>query len=124
MLWFIYILLDAMANWYIIEKKKERPFYLVFCIIRGIAAIVYGGLILDVQPETALAWFLFVTCSFPFLFNTTLNLSRGKKVVYFGADSGWIDSFMVKYNLQEAYFIITIMLFAFSIYLYTVNFTG
>lgn len=116
MLWLIYILLDALVNWFVIEKQEEKPFYLILFLIRGGAAVLYGAFVLDVQANSreCFNWFIQVTFPFPFVFNTTLNLLRGKSVSYFGAESGWIDSFVVKNKLQVLYFVLTIILFLIS----------
>lgn len=110
MIWFLYIILDALANWYVIEKKRTPPNYTILTIIRGMAAIVYG-IYIDIQVGETLYWLAITVLPFPFVFNTTLNLLRGKPIIYFGKASGWIDSFVVKHNLQVAYFILTVLSF-------------
>jgi hypothetical protein len=88
MIWIIYILIDAVINWWWIEKKKSVPDYLWLTIIRANFAIAYGGFILDVSDfESASKWFFFVTCSFWVLFDLTLNLLRSKSPFYIGTNS-------------------------------------
>jgi hypothetical protein len=117
MIWLVYIIADAIANWWLIEKKRTRPNYMMLFIIRGIAAILYGAFILDVQTDTAMWWFIFVTFSFPFPFNFILNLMRQKPFDYYGAESGIIDRFVVKYKLHGAYFLMTIVMFAIACFI-------
>lgn len=117
MIWLLYILLDSYANYLWIEKKKSAPNYIILFLIRGIAAIVYGALIRDVQDNfiSIFGWFAFVTCSFPFLFNTLLNSWRKKPIDYLGESSGWIDTFMVKHKLQRTWYWVSLILFYIAI---------
>jgi len=84
MIWILYIILDALVNWYIIVKKKESPDHFVMTIIRGIAAIIYGGFIIDVTPSLFWYWFFFCTTSFWVLFDPLLNVLRGLNPFYIG----------------------------------------
>jgi hypothetical protein len=88
--WILYILLDALVNWYWIEKLKKIPNYLTSTIVRGWFFIVIG-ITVPVTPETFIAWFLFTTCSFWVLFDLILNKLRGKPWNYLGENS-FIDS--------------------------------
>jgi hypothetical protein len=118
MIWLLYITADAIGNWWLIEKQKQRPNYMVLFIIRGIAAILYGAFVLDVTEETILMWFIFVTFSFPFPFNFLLNLLRQRPFDYYGAESGFIDRFIVKYKLHGLWFLITIIMFAIAVFVW------
>lgn len=99
LLWFAYIAADIAINYYIIEKRKERPNYLLLNIIRGGAFIVYGAFIWNTQANWY-TFYLFVFCvtSFWLMFDLVLNTIRGKHPLYIGPESGWIDRFGVKYN--------------------------
>lgn len=113
MIWLLYILCDSIVNWYLIEIRKIKPFYFPMNLIRGIFAIVYGGLVLNVQDDWSqiLLWVIQVALPFPFLFNTLLNTWRRTDLDYMGAESGWIDSFMVKHNKQRLWYWVSLIMF-------------
>lgn len=113
MIWILYVLLDAIGNWYLIEKRKTTPIYPALNLFRGMMAILYGAFVLKVGNDfyEVLDWVGQVFLLFPFTFNTTLNLLRGKPVDYYGANSGLIDSFVVRHRLNKAYFLLTAVLF-------------
>lgn len=96
-LWFIYILIDAFINWYWIEKRKTVPNYMILTIVRGWFFIVIG-ITVPITPDIFLEWLAFTTCSFWVLFDITLNLLRGKKIIYLGENS-FIDSLGRKYPI-------------------------
>src|SRR5574343_949393 len=93
--WLLYILADALYNWYIIEKKNTVPHYLPMTIFRGMMAIFYGAFI-DTNTDTVLYWLIFTTCSFWLVFDVSLNLMRGKSPFYIGTNST-IDRFGLKF---------------------------
>jgi len=90
-MWLLYILAEVAIHYYIIEVKKQRPFYLHFFLQRGIASIVHGVL-LDVQNMSEyLPLLALQVTSFWILFDLGLNISRGKPWHYKGKNSGYID---------------------------------
>lgn len=95
LVWLGYIIVDAIVNWYIIEKRKVVPNYITLTIVRGWAFILIGILI-DVEPNQFIQWFGFATCSFWLIFDTLLNKLRGKKLFYIGTNSR-IDQFGLKH---------------------------
>jgi hypothetical protein len=117
MIWYAYILLDAIVNWWLIEKRNSVPHYGKLFVIRGMAAIAYGAFILDVQYDfnETFNWLCDVLLPFPFLFNSLLNTFRGKAADHLGANSGWIDSFIVnKFPgtvAERIYYWVTLALF-------------
>lgn len=91
-IWLIYISLEVLAHYYLIEVKKSRPDYLRFNILRGMASIFHGAY-MDVSSWAEYGeLLLFQVTSFWILFDVALNLARGKHFLYWGKKSGWIDS--------------------------------
>lgn len=113
MIWFLYILLDSIFNWWLIEKKRKSPHYLYLFFMRGTAAICYSAYVLQIQYDffMDLNWWIDITFPFPFLFNTLLNTWRKKAIDHMGAESGWIDAFVVKHKIQRLWYWITLILF-------------
>ena len=111
MIWILYILIEAVVQWYFIEKKKVRPHYLQLFIVRGIFAVIYGVVVLKTEQDTVWRWAGQVILPFPFIFNQTLNILRGKTYDYVGENSGFIEPLIFKYKLQRLYFFITLALF-------------
>lgn len=113
MIWYIYILIDSAVNWWMIEKKKQTPFYLPLFLVRAIAAICYGAFFMDVEATlwSTLHWLLTVTLPFPFLFNTLLNTWRHKAIDYMGAESGWIDKWVAEHKVQRLWYWVTLIMF-------------
>ena len=96
-LWIGYILIDALVNWYWIEKMNTVPNYVLLTIVRGWFFILVG-ITIPIEPETFLEWVLFTTCSFWVLFDLTLNLLRRKKWNYIGENS-FIDGLGLRYPI-------------------------
>ena len=96
-LWVAYIAGDVYYNYYTIEKKGQRPNYLLMNIVRGMAFILYGAFIWDTQYEWR-TFFIFLYCvtSFWLLFDLSLNIARKKHPFYIGKESGWIDQYGFK----------------------------
>lgn len=98
LLWLAYIAVDVWTNYVIIEKNDSRPNYLLMNIVRGCVFIVYGAFIWDTQADLRTLYiFIFCTTSFWILFDISLNLSRGKHILYLGKESGWVDRFGFKH---------------------------
>ncbi|GIV35412.1 MAG: hypothetical protein KatS3mg031_2947 [Chitinophagales bacterium] len=92
-LWLLFIYLEALRNFYIIEIKKMVPNYLESFIIRGIAAIVHGVL-LHVQTWDDYKFiFVFQISSFYLTFDFILNWMRGKEMFFLGKNNA-IDRFL------------------------------
>ena len=98
LLWLIYILIDAVVNWYTIEKKKQVPDYLLMTIIRGMIAILFGAFALDLQQHKLWPFLGFTAGSFWLLFDPILNLMRGKSLFYVGTNAQ-LDKFGLKYPI-------------------------
>ncbi len=86
-IWFAYILFDAIANWYIIEKKKINPAHSVLFVGRCAIAIIYGGFVLDLQPGNFIPFAAFTGGSFWILFDMLLNVFRSKNLFYIGENA-------------------------------------
>lgn len=94
--WFIFIAFEIARNWYIIERSKARPNYLISFIFRGMAAIAHG-IMLDVSnPDEWWPVLIFQVTSFFVLFSPILNIIRGKDFDYLGETSGWLDKIGLK----------------------------
>jgi len=96
--WLIYILLEAFIQSKYI-KVGNKPPYLVLFLIRGMASIIQGGAILNVQYGTWQYPILlgFQVCSFWIVFDLFLNYLRGEKWNYKGANSGKLDKISYPY---------------------------
>lgn len=102
---FILIAIAIVLNWYMIEKKNTKPFYLQSFIGRGFVGILYGiyldityGIFPDMTIatywETFVVSFLFfggICSSFYTFFDPGLNIARSKPILYTGKTSGWLD---------------------------------
>lgn len=89
-IWLLYILVDVIGNYILIEKLHTRPNYLVLFIIRGTSAILHG-ILLDTQPSEWPELLVFQVTSFYLLFDILLNILRKKPLLYRGKNSGWLD---------------------------------
>lgn len=96
-LWPLYILLDAIVNWWWIEKEKSVPNYLVLTIVRGWFFILIGAAV-GVTPESFPGFLLYCTTSFWVLFDPVFNKFRSKPFFYLGENST-IDQLGKKYPL-------------------------
>ena len=112
-LWLFYIIIDAIANWYMIEKKKSVPDYLPMTLFRGLMLIVIGSLVFHTTLENVWQWILFSTTSFWLLFDILINLLRGKNIFYRGENSA-VDKFGRKY--PAVYFILKLTALLILIY--------
>ncbi len=93
--WLLYPIIESVIQWYLIEKKKWKPIYLQLYILRGMVAILYGGIVLNYQligPWYKIAaLFLFEATSFWLIFDPLLNFFRNKPFLYRGKESGVLD---------------------------------
>lgn len=90
-LWIIYILLDALGSWYLIEKKKKEINHLVATLVRWWAMVLIG-ITVPITEHTLLPWMVFTSTSFWLFFDPLLNLFRGKPFFYIG-ENAKIDKF-------------------------------
>lgn len=90
LLWILFIGADVYRNWYIIEKKKQRPDYLWSFIFRGWFAVLHGILFNPQNVSDAIPIVTYQVTSFWLFFDVALNLARKKHPLYTGANSGWI----------------------------------
>jgi len=95
-IWFLFILLEALRNWYVIERLKRSPDHEMAFIIRALVAM---AIILIVQPSYYYALVLIgMGFVFWFVFDISINLMRGRAALYIGR-TAWIDRKTVKYGL-------------------------
>ena len=96
MIWLAFIAFEIFRNYALIEWWKKRPRYDVSVVIRFAAGAVF---LLKRHPEfdpagdpstiwPALVYFVFQFSSFYLLFDSILNILRGKVIDYRGANSG------------------------------------
>lgn len=99
--WFIFITLEIYRNYYLIIKKKTKPVYFQSFIIRGLAGIIHGSLIIQVESwKEAIPIILFQVTTFWIIFDVVLNLLRGRKWWYEGEHSGYLDHLPLWSNLS------------------------
>lgn len=102
-LWIIYIVIDAIFNWWWIEKKKSVPDYIWLSIGRWMMMIV-TGISIPIENEIEMGWWVLYTgTSFWILFDLLINRFRNKPLFYRGENSK-IDQFGNKYPVL--YFIL------------------
>lgn len=114
--WIAFIILFVIYNYWLIEKRKEKPVYGKQFVLRGIGALAHASLIFDVH--NFLDWLpvlLFQVTSFFVIFSPALNIWRKKLYWYLGEDSGWIDRFYQdKPTEYKALYFICVALFVLS----------
>lgn len=115
MLWILYIILEAFAQYFFLIKRGITPVYWPIRIARAGLAVLYGAFILDTQEDTIWRWFGQVILPFAFVFNFTLNRLRKKGLFYVGENSGFIEPLIFKFQLQVHYFFFTLALFVIDI---------
>lgn len=118
LVWVVFIGVEVYRNWYIIEKKKQRPDYVWSFIFRGFFAILHG-IWIDVQdlPDWCPVLTYQVT-SFWLLFDVSLNRARRKQWFYTGENSGWIFDKLGKWPV--VYLILKLVALGFMIWSITV----
>jgi fatty acid desaturase len=84
--WIAWILIDIVANWYWIEKRKKVPNYVALTIIRGWAFIA-AGISIGLEPIGFIPFLVYCLWSFWVFFDLGLNIMRGKKWNYLGENS-------------------------------------
>lgn len=92
-LWLLFIVLDIVRNYYMIEKEKESPVYLVSFFIRFWAWLLIG-IYLNVTSENWFTYTTIATTSFWLIFDIGLNAVRKEPFKYVGKHSGWIDRYV------------------------------
>lgn len=94
--WLLYPIGEAVVQGLLFKYKKNfghvpgDAFYLILFFIRGIAAILHGGLVVDAQPGVFIPLFSYYAATHWLLFDVTLNKMRGKDIDYEGENSGWL----------------------------------
>ena len=94
-LWILVIILAAVSQWYIIERKGRTPNHLLWFVIR---AVVFTGF---------LVWYLlsgymwywaayYMVMTFAWLFPLLLNIFRGKPVVYMSSNGSVFDKIVIR----------------------------
>jgi len=113
LIWLLYPIIEASIQAYLIEKKNWKPNYIQLFLIRGFCAIIFGGVILQLEygfTQFAI-WLTWCTTSFYIVFNPLLNRLRDKPFDYRGKESGWLDS-LLKHDLAYWAFYLTCVIFA------------
>ena len=117
LIWLIYPIIEASLQGYLIQKANWSPNYLQLFIIRGFWAIIFGGVILQLEYgfiQFAI-WLTWCTTSFYIVFNPLLNKLRGKPFDYRGKESGWLDK-LLKHDLAYwAFYSICVLLAVISL---------
>ena len=101
--WIIFIILEIIRNYILIEKKKIRPNYAGSFIWRAFFGLVcyilahrgYVDPIVNIVNN--IPFIIWQLTSFWIFFDIGLNLSRGKPIGYKGKTSGWLDRLPVAY---------------------------
>lgn len=97
LIWFAFILAHAVRDYYLIEKRHIKPVYWQSFLIRASAATLHCFICFAIHNVWQYIDILIFQCtSFYLLFPALLNWFRGKKFLYEGAQSGYIDRFFLK----------------------------
>lgn len=101
--WIVFIVGEAYTHARLIEVEKERPNYIIVFLIRGMASIVHG-VFLDAQNGWHYLDIIIFQCATHWIiFPKLLNELRGKSFWYLGAESGWIDPFLIKHPILHRF---------------------
>lgn len=83
--WILIIAPFVVADWYLIERRKQDINHGVEFVFRGMAAILYGIFVFDTQVGMMGVHVLsFEALSFWLLFEPSLNIARGLAWDYLG----------------------------------------
>lgn len=100
LIWLAFILLvEVPRNWFIIERKRQRPNYGKSFTLRAIAGLVLMAYSLPLQWNTPfieamhlVVPYTFELCAWFFVvFPVVLNIFRKKELFHLGSESGWLD---------------------------------
>lgn len=95
--WIIFIAAHAGRDYWLIEIKHIKPIYWQSFLLRAGAATLHCFICFAIHNFWQYIDILIFQCtSFYLLFPALLNWFRGKKFLYEGAQSGWIDRFFIK----------------------------
>lgn len=98
LIWLLIPIANAVLDWYIIERLKKPIDHLIEFIFRGMAAIIYGSLVLKARGGTHGAMVIvYEVASFYLIFELLLNLLRWKPADYLGKESA-MDRFFYRYR--------------------------
>lgn len=99
LIWLAFILAEVLRNWFIIERKRQRPNYGKSFMLRAIAGLVLTAYSLPLQWNTPfieamhlVVPYVFELCAWFFVvFTVVLNNFRKKELFHLGSESGWLD---------------------------------
>lgn len=128
-IWQILILVEVFRNYYIIEKLKKRPDYLISNVYRiitlGIVNIIYASI--TTSGIVSIEFVLFQMFSFGAEFDPLLNFLRKKPLVYVNTTNpSWFDRILGKlsYPALQMFFIGELMAATISFDIFIVKFGG
>lgn len=89
--WIVLVELEAIRNWYIIVKKKKSPKHKWRTVLRIVVGIVFWIatpiVYHDLPYDSWWAMPMMMGFTFWWLFDSSLNLMRGRKIWYLGDPS-------------------------------------
>ncbi len=110
LLWILFIQLEVLRNWYMIEVKdieiNHRRQVIIRCVLGFIFWIVTGIYSSNLEHAAWLIMPLMMGLVFWPMFDMELNLFRGLPISYFGTGpkSSWLDRKQSKWPLPWMYF--------------------
>jgi hypothetical protein len=93
-LWLLFIILEIVRNYYLIEIVLRSPDYKYSFFFRAFVAFFHAVLFNLQVPADWWPVLIFQLTSFWILFSPLLNILRDRPFWYLGKKSGWIDSFL------------------------------
>lgn len=114
-LWILVIVAAVVSQWYVIEKLRKYPNKPVWFFIRGLVA--GGFLYLYIYQGYVWYWALvYMVFTFWWLFNTGLNILRGKELTYLSPKNSLIDKVLLKvFKYEYIIFMFSFILFLASV---------
>lgn len=110
-IWILVVSFFIVSQWYVIEKLGKYPNKPLWFLIRAIIAGVF--LFFYVNQGYVWYWSLFyMIFTFWFPYNSTLNLLRGKPIMYLSPKNSFIDYIFLKiFRYEFAIFGYSLILF-------------
>lgn len=118
--WFLFPIAEGIVQGLLFKYKKGfghvpgDSFYIQIFIIRGIAAILHGALVVNAQPGVFVPLFGFYACAHWLVFDVVLNLMRKKDIDYEGKNSGWLKN--VSFKDQISFSIAGVIAFSYWLF--------
>ena len=92
-IWHLFIALDVLTHWYIIERLHKSPNKILATVWRAGICVALGFAFEFENTVQAAVYLIGCGATFLLFFNTALNLARGKELHYLG--TGPVDKLLL-----------------------------